>query len=73
MDNPEPDGKGEWLEEQVDKIAVHLFETATENQLSSAPGIGKKKAKEFRHTLLGDKKSDGSVQTALGNFDSEEN
>ena len=55
-------------EEQVDKIAVHLFETATDNQLSTAPGIGKKKAKEFRDTLRGVKKSDGTTQTGIGSF-----
>ena len=55
-------------EEQFNKIAVHLFETATEKQLSSAPGIGKKKAKEFRESLRADKKKDGTFQTGIDSF-----
>ena len=60
-------------EEQFNKIAVHLFETATEKQLASAPGIGKKKASEFREALRGGKKSDGSFQTGIDSFTKKEN
>ena len=38
-------------EEQFEKIAIHLFENATPEQLAEAPGIGIQKAREFRRTL----------------------
>ena len=34
-------------ESQFEKVAVHLVENATPEQLAKAPGIGLKKAQEF--------------------------
>ena len=44
-------------EAQFEKVAVHLVETATPEQLAKAPGIGLKKAEEFVNNLRGNKKS----------------
>ena len=38
-------------ESQFEKVAVHLVETATPEQLAKAPGIGLKKAKDFVSNL----------------------
>ena len=38
-------------ESQFEKVAVHLVETATPEQLAKAPGIGLKKAQEFVNNL----------------------
>jgi len=55
-------------EEQYQKVAIHLLETATPEQLAKAPGIGIKKAREFKEALLGTKKRDGTIQTGIGSF-----
>ena len=54
-------------EEQFEKIVVHLFEKTSVEMLAKAPGIGKKKAQEFKKSLLG-KKEGGSTQTGIGEF-----
>jgi len=59
-------------EDQIEKVTLHLFKNTEAEKLAEAPGIGLKKAEEFRHALIEDEKPDGSVQTALGNFDSDE-
>ena len=38
-------------EEQFEKVAVHLLENATPEQLAKSPGIGIQKAREFRRAL----------------------
>ena len=38
-------------EEQFEKIAVHLFENVSAEELAKAPGIGIKKAREFVNAL----------------------
>lgn len=38
-------------ESQFERVAVHLVETATPEQLAKAPGIGLKKAQDFVNTL----------------------
>ncbi len=54
-------------EEQFEKIVVHLFEKTSVEMLAKAPGIGKKKAQEFKKSLFG-KKEGGSTQTGIGEF-----
>ena len=44
-------------EEQFEKIAVHLVENATPEQLAKAPGIGLKKARDFVNKLKQNRKS----------------
>jgi len=58
-------------EDQIEKVTLHLFKNTEAEKLAEAPGIGLKKAEEFRQALVEDEKPDGSVQTALGNFDSD--
>jgi len=52
-------------EEQFEKIAVHLFENVTADELAKAPGIGIKKAREFKNKLS---KSSTVTQPTLGDF-----
>ena len=59
-------------EEQFEKVALHLFENATPEQLAYAPGIGIKKAREFKEALRGAKKVDGTIQTGIGSFSTNE-
>ncbi len=55
-------------EEQFEKIAVHLFENTSAEDLAKAPGIGLKKAREFKKALQGNVKRDGTVQKGLDSF-----
>ena len=43
-------------EEQFNKLALHLIENATVEELSKAPGLGKKKAQDFKNNLNAQKK-----------------
>ena len=56
-------------EEQFEKVAVHLFENATAEQLAKAPGIGIKKAREFRKAISG---TDGGKQVRIDSFNKEQ-
>ena len=43
-------------EEQFNNLAIHLIENATVEQLARAPGLGKKKAQDFKNNLNAQKK-----------------
>lgn len=59
--------KAGMTEEQYQKVAIHLLKNSTPEQLAKAPGIGIKKAREFKEALIG-KKEDGTVQKGLDSF-----
>ena len=56
------------IESQFEKVAVHLVENATPEQLAKALGIGLKKAQEFVNNLKQNRRS----KTNLFDFDKQQ-
>ena len=59
-------------ESQFEKVAVHLVENATPEQLAKAPGIGLKKARDFVDNLKQNRIKGATLFQFVPNSDKQE-